>query len=123
MNLSIALASVFAIVGTSGFTSQSQGRTSTSLHATFPPATEWKSYYTNSYGASIVETDADKGFDPLGFSKSNGGSLFFMREAEIKHCRLAMLAAASWPMAELLDKPLANLIGQQPFVDAMDRNP
>ena len=33
------------------------------------------------------------------------------------------LAAASWPVAELFDKPLANMLGQQPLVDAMDRNP
>lgn len=33
------------------------------------------------------------------------------------------LAAASWPVAEALDKPLARLIGQQPVVDATDRNP
>ncbi len=28
----------------------------------------------------------------------------FMREAEIKHCRLAMLAAVGWPMAELFNQ-------------------
>lgn len=34
-----------------------------------------------------------------------------MREAEIKHCRLAMLAVVGWPLAELLDKPIADSIG------------
>jgi hypothetical protein len=34
-----------------------------------------------------------------------------MREAELKHCRLAMLAAAGWPIAELFDKPLADAAG------------
>ena len=29
----------------------------------------------------------------------------FMREAEVKHGRLAMLAAAGWPLSELLDGP------------------
>lgn len=35
----------------------------------------------------------------------------FMREAEIKHSRLAMMAAAGWPMSELLDGPLSKLLG------------
>ena len=30
-----------------------------------------------------------------------------MREAEVKHARLAMLAAAGWPLSELLDGPLS----------------
>jgi hypothetical protein len=34
-----------------------------------------------------------------------------MREAEIKHCRLAMLAVIGWPLAELLDKPIADAAG------------
>ena len=33
------------------------------------------------------------------------------------------LAAASWPIAEKLDKPLANMFGMQPLVDSADRNP
>ena len=35
----------------------------------------------------------------------------WMREAEIKHGRLAMLAAAGWPMSELIDGPLSSLLG------------
>jgi len=35
----------------------------------------------------------------------------YMREAEIKHCRLAMLAVIGWPLAELFDKPIAETIG------------
>lgn len=38
-------------------------------------------------------------------------SLVNMREAEIKHCRLAMLAVVGWPLAELFDKPLADNLG------------
>jgi hypothetical protein len=34
-----------------------------------------------------------------------------MREAEIKHSRLAMLAVIGWPLAELFDKPIADSIG------------
>ena len=32
-------------------------------------------------------------------------------EAEIKHGRLAMLAAAGWPISEIIDQPLATLAG------------
>jgi len=49
---------------------------------------EWKSYYTNFDDSRVVMTGADSGFDPLDFAVT--GSMFAMREAEIKHCRLAM---------------------------------
>merc|ERR1719313_709549 len=39
-------------------------------------------------------------FDPLGISNSPE-SLAWYREAEIKHARLAMLAAVGWPVSEL----------------------
>merc|ERR1719439_392126 len=42
----------------------------------------------------------DVGFDPLGFVQQKK-DLYWYREAEIKHGRLAMLAAAGWPIAEL----------------------
>eukprot|EP00967_Tisochrysis_lutea_P116777 scaffold188350_cov39-Tisochrysis_lutea.AAC.1 len=35
----------------------------------------------------------------------------WMREAEIKHARLAMLAAAGWPFSELWHGPLAGITG------------
>ena len=34
--------------------------------------------------------------------------VMWMREAEVKHSRLAMLAAAGWPISELLDGPLSS---------------
>lgn len=34
-----------------------------------------------------------------------------MREAEVKHSRLAMLAVVGWPLAELFDKPIADVAG------------
>ena len=48
----------------------------------------------------------DVGFDPLGFAasstpSSSGQRLVFMREAEIKHSRLAMLATAGWLVSEM----------------------
>ena len=53
----------------------------------------------------------DFGFDPLGFSGSDKDTLIFMREAEIKHGRLAMLAVVGWPIAELADKTIATVLG------------
>jgi hypothetical protein len=64
----------------------------------------------------------DVGFDPVGFAKSKA-DLMSYREAEIKHGRLAMLAAAGWPLSELFDKKLAGLIDMAPLVDAQDRAP
>lgn len=66
-------------------------RTSSSaLHMSDMPRQEdWKGYYTNYDDSQVVKTSADVDFDPLGFSDTNAG-LFFMREAEIKHCRIAM---------------------------------
>lgn len=52
----------------------------------------------------------DVGFDPLGFSGSDIQSLKYMREAEIKHGRLAMLAVVGWPLAELFDKNIASML-------------
>merc|ERR1712071_80558 len=49
----------------------------------------------------------DVGFDPFGFGGDSKESLTYMREAEIKHGRLAMLAVVGWPIAELFDKSIA----------------
>ena len=45
----------------------------------------------------------DFGFDPLGLSASDGVGvdLYWLREAELKHCRLAMLAAAGFMFVEI----------------------
>ena len=64
----------------------------------------------------------DVGFDPLGLA-GDSATLLKMREAEIKHARLAMLAAAGWPISELMDKSLAKVFGMQPLVDGADRVP
>ena len=55
---------------------------------------------------------ADVGFDPLGLAKGSRG-LYWMREAEVKHARLAMLAAIGWPLSELLHKQIAGVFGLQ----------
>jgi hypothetical protein len=48
---------------------------------------------------------------PFGFAGADKASLIYMREAEIKHSRLAMLAVVGWPIAELWDKTLADAVG------------
>lgn len=74
----------------------------------------------------------DFGFDPLGLAawakpsfgrppsiqeflslppKEQQARVEWMREAELKHARLAMMAAAGWPIAELWNGPAMNLMG------------
>lgn len=64
----------------------------------------------------------DVGFDPLGFSKTKA-DLIRMREAEVKHARLAMLAAAGWPMSELWHKEIADSLGLESILASSDRAP
>jgi len=59
----------------------------------------------------------DVGFDPLGLATSRT-ELYNQREAEVKHGRLAMLAAAGWPLAELWDGGIARALGLPSPVDA-----
>jgi Chlorophyll A-B binding protein len=42
----------------------------------------------------------DYGFDPLGFTEE--WDLYFLQESELRHARLAMLAAVGWPLSELV---------------------
>lgn len=51
----------------------------------------------------------DVGFDPLGFA-SDSDKLASMREAEIKHARLAMLGVIGWPSSELWHNNLAEFL-------------
>lgn len=64
----------------------------------------------------------DRGFDPFNFA-SDESSLQWYRMAEIKHARLAMLAAVGWPLAELFNKPIANMLHMQPLLVDNDRVP
>lgn len=64
----------------------------------------------------------DVGFDPLGLAKSQK-SLYWMREAEVKHGRLAMLAAIGWPLSELWHKQLASALNLQSILVNNDRAP
>mmetsp|Transcript_8093 Transcript_8093/g.15240 ORF Transcript_8093/g.15240 Transcript_8093/m.15240 type:complete len:317 (-) Transcript_8093:82-1032(-) len=69
-----------------------------------------------------LELAGDVGFDPLNLCQ-NRELLMEYREAEIKHSRLAMLAAVGWPMSELYDVKIANILQREPMVDAADRVP
>lgn len=44
--------------------------------------------------------------------------VMWMREAEIKHARLAMMAAIGWPVSEIIDGPLSKLLGMPSVMDA-----
>lgn len=74
-------------------------------------------------GLNSVAIAGDRGFDPLGLGKDKQTILNY-RNAEIKHARLAMLAAAGWPVSEVFDKPLANALQMNsPLADNNDLAP
>lgn len=62
------------------------------------------------------------GFDPLNLAQ-NTEQLWNYREAEIKHARLAMLAAVGWPASELWDRAVASQFGMDPLLDDTGRAP
>ena len=62
------------------------------------------------------------GFDPLGLASSEE-QLIDYREAEIKHARLAMLAAIGWPISELEDRDIASYFNAPSVLDDGDRVP
>jgi hypothetical protein len=63
----------------------------------------------------------DAGFDP--FSLANKETLWYMKEAEIKHSRFAMLAVVGWPLAELYDQPIAQLIRRPALLTKSGESP
>jgi len=65
---------------------------------------------------------ADYNIDLFGVKK-DPEMLRRMRLAEVKHGRLAMLAAAAWPLQELFDPALANLLKVAPLLTQDGRNP
>ena len=64
----------------------------------------------------------DRGCDPLGFASSEK-ALQWQRSAEIKHGRIAMLAAVGWPAAELFDKKIAAAYNLPALLGEGDRVP
>lgn len=65
----------------------------------------------------------DAGFDPLRLGSGSEKTLYWMREAEVKHGRLAMLAAIGWPLSELLHKEIASALGWTSILASNDRAP
>merc|ERR1719201_1931326 len=58
----------------------------------------------------------DMNFDPLQLADSPG-KLAWFREAEVKHARLAMLAAFGWPVSELTN--FGNLLTKDDYLPGM----
>ena len=127
----ILLTSFSAVSAFSPNNAHQQGRTlTTASKASKVDPMDYVSYYTNDDDSRLPATlpAGEWNFDPLGFAKidsinSFGLNKFFMRESEVKHARLAMLAAAGWPVAELFDRPLAKVFNMQPVVDEAGRSP
>ena len=68
------------------------------------------------------ELAADAGFDPLSLADSKV-QLYVYREAELKHARLAMLAAAGWPLSEKLNGGLSEMFNQKSLLVEGGRAP
>lgn len=68
------------------------------------------------------ELPGDYGFDPLNLSQDEK-NLQRMREAEIKHCRLAMLGVVGWPISESYHKSIASFFGLPSILASNDRVP
>ena len=121
--------SLFAILvtgTTEAFQSQSLSTSkasSSSLYSTEAPKIYSKSLPFLERPAALDGTYAgDVGFDPLNFAKDEKW-LMNMREAEVKHARLAMLAAAGWPLSELWEKSVADALDLPSVLDDAGRVP
>lgn len=64
----------------------------------------------------------DRGFDPFNFA-ADANALQWYRSSEIKHARLAMLAAVGWPLAELFHKGIASTLNLPVALASEDRVP
>jgi uncharacterized surface protein with fasciclin (FAS1) repeats len=68
-------------------------------------------WYSNSQSSVINGTmPGDYGFDPLGIANTHE-RLYRLRDIEVKHGRLAMLASIGWPASELFHEPLRKMFG------------
>lgn len=93
--------------------------------APVPPAAPRRSPALPFMDAPVVldgSLAGDAGFDPVGFADCRENLLLY-REAEIKHARLAMLAAAGWPLSELFQPKLAATLGAQSLLSDAGRSP
>jgi len=88
-------------------------------------------YVRNAINLGLLKPDSvladcvmvgNKGFDPLNCATSQE-ALNGYREAELKHGRLAMLAAAGWPVSELVQPYLSKILGQPDLLAAGEKAP
>jgi hypothetical protein len=63
-----------------------------------------------------------RGFDPFNFS-SDAAALQWYRDSELRHSRIAMLAAVGWPLAELFHKMIASNLGLEPALTETGKVP
>ncbi|KAG7359964.1 chlorophyll A-B binding protein [Nitzschia inconspicua] len=64
----------------------------------------------------------DRGFDPFNFA-SDASALQWYRDSELRHARIAMLAAVGWPLAELFHKGIASNFGLESALTEADKVP
>ena len=65
----------------------------------------------------------DRGFDPFNFAAGDASTLQWYRDSELRHSRIAMLAAVGWPLAELFHKNLAGSFGLPSILSSSDKVP
>lgn len=108
------LQEVESVVAFDGDDEVNQGRTSLVLEAVpaaGPRYTDVRSVLPRAvpflpepgYRTFAANVPGDSGFDPIALC-TDVSKFVFYREAELKHGRLAMLAAVAWPLAEFTDQ-------------------
>ncbi len=78
------------VASAAAFAPSSNSKSSSALAATM-----------DKYPGSINFAAKEFKFDPLGLSETYAPLMPFFREAELKHCRTAMLAVTGWIVADL----------------------
>jgi len=97
------------MTGASAFTPMSTNKVHNSRVSPLNVALdELKGYYVNTDMDISDKIPSDAGFDPLKFAETEGG-LSFMREAEIKHARLAMLAVSHLHSSDRVVTPFSRV--------------
>ena len=104
MKISTAITTLAVMGSANAFVPAGQTKTSSALSMSdIPQSDDWKGYYTKlperneqlaqNTDQYMLVNEMDKVFDPLEFTKTQSG-MFFMRESEVKHGRLAMLVSS-----------------------------
>ena len=105
MKITTAFTTLAVMGSASAFAPSSQTKKTPSAlsMSDIPKLDDWKGYYTTldqrneqiaqNTDQYMLASEMDKVFDPLEFTKTQSG-MFFMRESEVKHGRLAMLVSS-----------------------------